>query len=226
LSSRSDRGRFIVVEGIDGAGTTTQTRRLVELFRAHGCEAAATCEPSAGPVGSLIRSALEKKLPDAEKGAPRRFDWATFALLFAADRLDHVASFVSPRLKTGAVVVSDRYTLSSLVYQSATAQDPAAALDWVRTLNREAPKPDLTLVLDVPADLAAERRLARGGHEELFDALELQHRLAAGYAKAEELCPDQRIVRVSGIGEIDVVTQRLAAQVSAAFPELLSSERA
>jgi dTMP kinase len=213
------KGRFIVIEGVDGCGSTTQTRRVVERLCAAGRDARSTCEPSDGPVGALIRAALERRL-SASDGAPRRFDWATLALLFAADRLDHVASFVAPALAEGAVVVSDRYTLSSIVYQSVTAPAVSDAVSWISSLNRAALLPDLTVVVHVPAELAAERRRARGGPEELFDALSLQERLAAAYAKAEELAPEQRIFHVSGVGEIEEVSERLLDTLFQALPEL------
>lgn len=213
------KGRFIVLEGVDGCGSTTQTRRVVERLQSAGRDARSTCEPSEGPVGKLIRAALERRLT-ASDGSARRFDWSTLALLFAADRLDHVESSVAPALAEGAAVVSDRYTLSSIVYQSVTAPGVPDAVAWISSLNRAALRPDLTVVLDVPADLAAERRRARGGPEELFDALSLQERLAAAYARAEELAPEQRIVHVSGVGGVEEVTDRLLEAVFRALPEL------
>lgn len=197
-----------MIEGVDGCGSTTQTRRVVEHFRALGRDARATCEPSDGPVGTLIRKALEKRLT-TDAGDPRKLDWATLALLFAADRLDHVNSFIIPALAEGAIVVSDRYTLSSIVYQSVTAPQVSDAVSWIRSLNRVALVPDLTIVLDVPVELAAERRRARGGPEELFDALSLQARLAEAYARAEQLCPEERIAHLSGVGAPEAITAKL-----------------
>jgi dTMP kinase len=212
-------GRFVVIEGVDGCGSTTQTRRIVERLRSAGRDARSTCEPSDGPVGTLIRAALERRL-SASDGTARRFDWAALALLFAADRLDHVASFVTPALVQGAVVVSDRYTLSSIVYQSVTAPGVTDAVSWISSLNRAALLPDLTVVLHVPSALAAERRSSRGGPEELFDALSLQERLGVAYAKAKELAPEQRIAHVSGVGEMEEVTARLFEVICQALPDL------
>ncbi len=191
------RGRFVVLEGTDGSGTTTQCEALVEALSAIGIPAVATREPTAGPVGQLLRAALEKRLM---RGAElhRTFDWTTFALLFAADRTDHVANEIAPALAKGTWVVSDRYDLSSLIYQSLTASEPAAALAWVRQLNVHALRPDLVVVLDVDAEVAAARRLARGGAEELFERRELQARLALAYLAAETYAPAELLVHLNG----------------------------
>ncbi len=213
-------GRFVVVEGIDGCGSTTQAKRLVEALRGVGHDARATFEPSDGPVGQLLRSVLEGRLRSADGQSPRRLDWAALGLLFAADRLDHLASFVRPALAEGAIVVSDRYTLSSIVYQSVTAPAVPDAVSWIASLNRAAQIPDLTIVLDVPVAVAARRRHARGGPEELFDALSTQARLADAYARAVELAPEQHIRHVSGEGDAGDVTRRLLQVLSDAFPEI------
>jgi len=202
-------GLFVVLEGIDGCGSTTQAKLLAALLQSHGAEVQVTCEPSSGPIGVLIRQALQRRLPTTEAGAPRHFDWSTMALLFAADRMDHLTSTVLPALAAGSVVISDRYDLSSLAYQSVTAQHGADAVPWIRELNAQARRPDLTIVIDVPAEVAEERRRARGGVEELFEARELQARLATVYARAEQLVPEDRVLHVSGVGELNEVTARL-----------------
>jgi dTMP kinase len=213
-------GRFLVLEGIDGCGSTTQTERLVARLRARGFDARGTFEPTRGPVGGLLRAVLEHRIKGPEGDAPRPFDWTTLALLFAADRLDHLTTFVRPALAAGAVVVSDRYTLSSLVYQSVTSAGASDAIDWVRALNRNAPPADLTLVIDVPVAVALERRRLRGGPEELFDAQATQERLAAAYRRAETIAPDERVVHIDGAAAPEEVTARLDAAVVRAFPEL------
>jgi dTMP kinase len=202
---------LIVVEGIDGAGTTTQSRRLVDALNARGRPARHTFEPSSGPVGALIRSVLERRLLDPG-GAPKRLRSEALALLFAADRLDHLDSEVLPALAAGTIVVSDRYDLSSLVYQSVTASGDET-LPWLAALNRHARRPELTIVLDVPFEEAKSRRKQRGGAEEIFDADELQKRLAAAYARAEALVPGDALVHLSGVGAPEAVTQRLVEAV-------------
>ena len=209
----ADHGRFIVVEGIDGAGTTTQVERLAAWLRTQGIEPHATSEPSSGPVGSFIRQILRHRVSAAD-GAPRVFDWSTMALLFAADRLDHVKSEIRPALEAGRWVVSDRYDLSSLCYQSATAPT-SDVVPWIRALNSQALRPDLTLVIDVPAEVAALRRGSRGATEELFEKDELQHRLAEVYARAEELVPGDALAHIDGTAAVEDVARRARAAVEA-----------
>jgi dTMP kinase len=213
-------GTFIVVEGIDGAGTTTHSRLLAKSLKTPTREVVLTCEPTNGPVGGLIRQILQRRLFVADATGPRGFAWSTLALLFAADRLDHLQSVVVPALADGSIVVSDRYYLSSLAYQSATAPADPGVLPWIRALNARAIRPDLTIVLDVPAEIAAERRRNRGGVEEVFENRPLQDRLVSVYAEAEELVPGDRLVHVSGVGDAPDVAKRILAAVAEAFPAL------
>lgn len=210
--SASRPGRFIVLEGIDGSGTTSQGQRLVAALQAAGISARFTCEPSTGPIGKQIRQLLTGGGDEASRA------WDTLALLFAADRLDHVAREIRPALAAGITIVCDRYDLSSLAYQSASQQsdgaplDPAladATLSWIRALNQRALRPDLTLVLDVDPDLAEARRRARGLPPELFERRELQRRLASLYARAELLVPRDRVLHVDANPELAAVAARL-----------------
>lgn len=213
-------GRLIVLEGLDGCGSTTQTRRLTSALQARGRAALPTFEPSNGPIGALIRSVLERRLLLTGGTEPWSGRWSTLALLFSADRLDHLDRVVLPALRAGSSVVSDRYDLSSLAYQSVTAADQDDVLPWIRQLNRYAVRPDLTVVLDLPLEQAAARRRARGGTEELFDADSIQAKLAVAYARSEELVPGDRVVHLSGEGSIDQVTERVLGAVLEEFPEL------
>ncbi len=204
-------GRFVVVEGIDGCGSTTQVERLVAALTARGLDVRRTAEPTTGPVGRLIREGLA--VPDpAGSVAPRPvFDWATFALLFAADRVHHNETVIGPARAAGAWVVSDRYDLSSLAYQSATAPPGPQALPWIRELNRRARRPDLTIVLDVDPAVASERRRHRGGPREIYEVADVQRRLAALYARAAELVPGDRVVHVPSAGPVDEVAGAVLA---------------
>jgi dTMP kinase len=216
VSGRRFPGLFVVVEGIDGCGSTTHARLLAKAIEARGPEVVLTCEPSTGPIGSLIRQVLQRRLFVPDATGPRNFDWSTMALLFAADRMDHLDSTVLPALRAGSVVISDRYDLSSLAYQSATAHDGSDPIPWIRQLNAQAIRPDVTIVIDVPAEVAEERRRARGGVEEMFEARELQARLATVYARAEELVPDDRVLHVPGVGQVPEIAARVFETVISA----------
>lgn len=211
-------GTFVVLEGIDGAGTSTQAERLRAHFASRGLPAVVTREPTAGPVGSLIRLALTHRFVVPGVSGPRSPNWKTMALLFAADRLDHLEAEIVPNLLDGVSVISDRYDLSSLAYQSATAEadiDPVETLAWLRSLNRYARRPDLTLVLDVPAAVAEQRRRRRGGAAELYEYEGLQARLAEAYRDAARLVPGDCVHHVDGNRPPDEVTADLAAAVDA-----------
>jgi dTMP kinase len=150
----ANKGFFLVLEGIDGAGTTTQVNAIYNWLKSQKIPCLKTREPSQGVIGRHIKKLLKEK----------NINPATLALLFASDRLDHLANTVFPALQKGMWVVSDRYRLSSLAYQSLDCD-----LEWVREINRYAPPPHLTILLDLPIDVALERISKRGEKREIFE---------------------------------------------------------
>jgi dTMP kinase len=208
------KGKFIVLEGTDGSGTTSQSSLLCDALVKRGISCVKTREPSQGPVGQLLRSALEKRLIRVDNG--QGFDWATLALLFAADRMDHLQNEVLPALTKGHWVISDRYTLSSLIYQSITAPEEEAGLAWVKELNRNALQPDLVIVLDVSPEIAESRRRARGGAEELFDRRELQAQLAKAYISAARYSTET-LLHIDGAASMDAVAEQIIQGVCRKF---------
>ena len=225
-SDRRFPGVFIVVEGIDGSGSTTHTKLLGKALRQRGLKVVETCEPSPGPIGSMIRQVLQRRLFVADATGPRAFAWSTMALLFAADRMDHLDSTVVPALREGAVVLSDRYDLSSLAYQSVTSPTGEKVVPWIRELNAAALRPDLTVVIDVPVEVAEERRRSRGGVEEMFESRDLQAKLCAVYGQAERLVPDDRLVHVAGQGAVSDVAASILNAVTALDPQFFSAKPA
>ena len=208
-------GRFIVLEGIDGAGTTTQTARLAARLRQTGGVVRTTREPSDGPVGATIRQILAGRIVGAGGRAP---GWATMALLFAADRMDHVEAEIEPFLATGGIVISDRYDASSLAYQSVSSgKSGQTTVEWIRSLNRNARRPDLTIVLDVSSDVAAGRRESRGDAAQLYEQNELQCALCAFYKDLQKHIPNDRIAVVDGSGTVEAVAAAVHATYAAAF---------
>lgn len=189
---------LIALEGIDGAGTTTQTRLLQSALAARGHAVHATCEPSQGPVGKLLREVLRGELAA---------DAHTVALLFAADRLQHVRDEIQPAQRAGQIVISDRYVLSSLAYQSLECDEA-----WVAAINRFAPAANLTILLDISVEMAAARRAQQGRAAERFDALDVQRRVAERY---RELAVRQGAIVIDGSGAIDQVLESILPHVYA-----------
>ena len=185
---------FIVIEGIDGAGTTTQALRLAEHLGA-----VLTREPTDREVGRLIRSILRRDSTVSMAALP----W-----LFAADRCDHLESVVNPALERGDTVVSDRYYHSSLAYQSLTL-----GLVRVRQLNHTFRIPDLTIFLDIPADVALKRIQRRGGTREIFEEQAKLEQISAAYARVNAFLRSQEesIVTLDGSLPMDEVTTQINA---------------
>ena len=186
------RGCFIALEGIDGAGTTTQSKELQQRLREVGVPFIQTAEPSAGEVGRLIR----KRLGDVETPP----DPASMALLFAADRLDHWRDEIDPALSRGHWVISDRYVWSSLSYQSQTHP-----LSWVQSLNKHAPQPHLTILVDVDPKETGRRLGVEGRKKEIYDDLELQKSIRRVYLELLSQADAERAVKVDGsqgVGEV------------------------
>lgn len=160
--------RFIVLEGIDGAGTTTQLGLLKEWLAAQGKEVLGTREPTGRSVGRVIRATLQRK-----EGAPPR---VCLPWLFAADRSDHMESVVKPSLAQGTWVLSDRYYHSSLAYQ--TLDLP---FHEVMALNKTFPIPDLTLFLKIDVDTSLKRIQTRDDTREIFETRSILETVAAQY---------------------------------------------
>jgi len=198
--------QLIVLEGLDGAGTTTQAKRLVQHLDSRGRQAHLTREPSDGPIGRLIREMLTGKHAIADQTIAQ----STFGLLFAADRLDHLQREVEPQLAAGVTVVSDRWYHSSLAYQGTGADR-----DWITTLNARARRPDLTIFLQVRPEIAAQRRVAAGRVQELFEDMRMQQDVDAGYrATITELTAQgERIEVIDGELPADQVFQMIGALV-------------
>ncbi len=191
MNAPARSGVFVVVDGVDGAGKGTQIALLRDALVGRGVPVHVTCEPSDWPIGALIRRYLRHELDEGVPG------WHAMALLFAADRMQHLEHEIEPRLARGEVVICDRYDASSIAYQSAMRGDDEAendrALAFIASINDHARRPDLTLVLDLVPEVAAKRRGGRGGEAELLERIDLQRRVRAQYAKVPRVRPHDRI---------------------------------
>lgn len=189
-------GRFIVFEGIDGAGKTTQLNRLYKDLTAKGYDIQITQEPSSGPCGILIRQALRGDI---------NLDAATLALLFAADRTDHI-EHIKKALEAGKTVLCDRYLLSSIAYNS-----DVLSADWILQINdvaRRALLPDLTILFDLPVDDALARIDRRGDKKERFEEKEKLQRIREHYLHWAKELPE-RILVIDGSDTSDAISRQL-----------------
>ncbi len=151
-------GKFIVFEGLDGAGTSTQMALLKNWLSQQDIFAEVTKEPSNGPAGVVIRQAIEERIVMTP---------TAIALAFACDRVDHLqndANGVQKSLGQGSWVLCDRYVLSSLAYQSSEGMD----LEWLKAINRFAFAPHVTIFVDTSIEVCVERINRRSSHNELF----------------------------------------------------------
>ncbi len=192
----SAQGRFIVFEGLDGAGTTTQSRLLAERLAREVPDRKVhlTAEPSNGPIGQTIRQILKGRLVGRTVAGPEvPFDRHALALLFAADRLDHLTCEVRPLLDDGYLVISDRYVLSSLAYQGMDV-----AREWVAEINRHAPPPDVQFFLETPAETGWRRLQGSRPGSDLFEAPDTLQRVAQSYHESLDLCPTRHSRVIDG----------------------------
>lgn len=146
---------FIVFEGIDGSGKSTQARLLADRFKKEGTDVVLTVEPSDGPIGRFIRALASRPEPEEE------------SRLFTQDRRHHVEHVIKPALVEGKVVICDRYIYSSMAYQGARGLDP----DRIFARNVSfAVLPDVVFLLEIPVEKALERISAgRSGKYSLFE---------------------------------------------------------
>ena len=196
----SNRGRFVVLDGVDGCGKSTQARLLVEAWTADGLEGPLHLrEPGSTAAGERIRHVLLE--PGVEIGPPAE------ALLFCAARRQTLDELVAPALAAGRDVVCERFHASTFAYQAvAGALDEDALLELLQTWAGR-PAPDATIVLDVPPRAALARRA--GGREDRIEAkgLAFQERVADGYRRYAEL--DRRARIVDGVGALADVHARV-----------------
>jgi dTMP kinase len=194
--------RFIVFEGLDGAGTTTQAAKLQAHFARRGTPSFLTNEPTSDPVGTFIRRLLTRKERGGD-GADYRPGEQVMGLLFAADRLAH-SRLIAERLAQGEHVVCDRYLFSSMAYQTL---DPDITGEWVIDVNRGCAVPHVTLFIAVPVEACLARIGSRGAERSVYETRAHLEAIARNY---ERLLPAYeagfgRVVRIDGDRPVDDV---------------------
>lgn len=148
-------GMLVVVEGLDGAGLSTQAALLAEYLRGKQKKVLLTKEPTSSPIGTLIRSALRRH---------QSVSLLALQLLFAADRAEHLEREIEPALRANTIVISDRYILSSLAFGSVDND-----LEFLKLINSRFRKPDLTVIIDTPPGICLQRINKSRGDLELFE---------------------------------------------------------
>ena len=188
------KGVFICIEGLDGCGKTTQAKLLVEkLQKSH--TAVYTAEPSGGKIGTFIRN----RILYGEKRPPTDVE----ALLFAADRIEHVENEIKPALALGQLVISDRYVYSSLAYQGAAG----LSLEWIEKVNEHALKPDLAVFIDVDPKTVMRRLKPR---KSVMENMETQQKVRDVYLK---FVAKGELARIDGDKPLSEVADALSATV-------------
>ena len=194
------KGIFIVIEGLDGSGKTTQANMLAKnLAKNH--TVLLTAEPSRGKIGTFIRQGClyeKKRLPTEAE-----------ALLFAADRIEHMQNELEPALSEGKIVICDRYIFSSLAYQGSAG----LSLKWIETINARALEPDFSIFIDVPPQLVLERLQRK---KSVMENLETQAKVREVYLQFVE---KGDLILVDGDKPKDVVAEALYSKVVSLLKE-------
>ena len=189
-------GKFIVIEGMDGSGKTTQAKMLAKFLKKQGFSVALTHEPSNNAIGKMISNELVKD---------KNLSAHAISLAFAADRMIHLEKTIKPALDKYDYVVSDRYYHSSLAYQPLQG----SPYEWVRQLNRYVLEPDMTFIIDVPVEIFLERR---GETDVIFEKREFQEKLRNSYLELAENLSDP-IAVVEGIRSIEDIHAEIREKV-------------
>lgn len=184
-----ERGRFITLEGGEGAGKSTQALVLVEHLRAAGLEVVSTREPGGTPHADQVRSIV------VEGGADK---WSPLAetLLMNAARADHLEQVIRPALTRGAWVVCDRFADSTRAYQGAGGGVAPQIIDLIEAAVVGDSRPDLTLIFDLPVEVGLERAFGRGLFETRFESkgVEFHRRLRQGFLDIAAAEPERCVV--------------------------------
>ena len=208
------KGLFIVFEGVDWSGTTTQSKILATALEGRGRTVVLTREPGGTPVPEQISQLVLNP-------ALRDMKYRTELLLFAASRAQHVEELIVPSLSAGKVVICDRFTASTLAYQAYGRGLDTDIAERANSLAVGNCKPDLTIFLSLPLEEALRRRQSRGGvTDRLEDAGQrLQASVAKGYEEIARSQPDVSIV-VDARPEPDVIANRIQQSLSERWPDL------
>jgi len=195
---------FIVIEGLDGAGTTTQLNQLTEYLSKNNIQHIRTFEPTDNRTGKFIRRVLSGEIP---------LEQETIAYLFAADRNEHIYgknNGIIAQLKNNKYVISDRYLFSSIAYQSLDADH-----NLVVELNSRFPLPEFLIFVDVPVEECQRRLKMRDSQKEIYDDIESQRQVLEYYRESIELFKDSemKVIHINGTQSPDEITTEIIKKI-------------
>jgi dTMP kinase len=205
------RGRFITLEGGEGAGKSTQARRLADFLKSRGIETVLTREPGGSPGAEILRHVLLG-------GGAEAFGPETETLLFAAARRDHLNVTILPALERGAWVICDRFADSTRVYQGHAGRVPNDFVLAVERVTVGEDRPALTLVLDLPAKVGLARVASRGGATDRFEreGIAFHNKLRQGFRALVRAEPD-RCKLIDAARDADAVAEEIRDVVAGHF---------
>jgi len=214
---QNNRAPFIVIEGTDGSGVSTQAERLEKKLRDEGREVHLTKEPTDGPAGAMIRLTLAGRLVHPKDVAElQSFEPHTLALFFAADRMDHLHTDIIPKLNIGVTVISDRYYLSSYAFQGLNVD-----IEWLQKINAHCLRPDLTIFLNVDSAICYKRMQRRRWHIELFEEQAKLEEVRQNYLRVIQhlMWQGENIVIIDGNQPVNVIHQQIFHEVEKTSPK-------
>jgi dTMP kinase len=211
MDGNSQKGAFIVFEGVDGAGKGVQSRLLQQAVSASGLDVILTREPGGSPGAEEIRHLIVE-------GDADRWDDMTELLLINAARRSHILETIKPSITQGTWVISDRFADSSRAFQGVAGQ---LGLEVVEKIHRQVVgdfSPDLTLILDIDPAISLQRAEARGGAEDRFEqkGLEYQSRVREGFRQLAAATPDIRKL-IDASGNVEDIHRAIVEEVNNAF---------
>jgi len=200
------KGKFIVFEGLDGSGKSTQIKNIAKRLQNSAYKVYPTFEPTDGPVGSLIRQMLSGKVVT---------DQRTIASLFAADRTDHLVNEINgiqQKVKQGGLVLCDRYYFSSYAYHAQYID-----MEWVinaNSLNAEILRPDLTIFIDVDPDICFERIKQGRKSFDMYEKIDILEKVRTNYFKAFDAVSGlEKIIVIDGNRTMEKVEDAILSEI-------------
>jgi dTMP kinase len=209
-AARGQAGLFVAFEGGEGVGKTTQARLIAIWLREQGYDVVTTHEPGATKLGMRLRALL---LDTAHAGMSSHSE----ALLYAADRAEHVAKVIDPALERGAVVLTDRYIDSSLAYQGAGRGLKTAEIARLNSWATEGREPDLTVLLDLDPEAGLTRRTSSADRLEA-EPLDFHRRVRAGFLALARAKPDHYLI-LDAAAPAGAITERIKDRIREVLPD-------